>query len=149
MMNGNPAGPTNWFFAFEQNSHGIAGMISVMPRALVIGGHKIRAGIAGDLVVDEKHRSSGCALCLIKKVINSIELLNISFIYVIPNANSKKAFEQAGFTTIGHYIKFVRPINTSYYLEKYAKNDELTACLPEDPECDALFRWAQHRPGIR
>lgn len=121
MMKGNPAGPASWFFAFEQKTGDLVGMISVMPRELMLGGLKLRAGIMGDLVVARKFRVFGPALGLVKKVVQSIEHMNLAFIYTIPNSDSEKLVERAGFFTASHLFRLVRPINFSRYQKKYTR----------------------------
>jgi len=128
MMNGNPAGPSTWFFAFEQNSCELVGMISLTPRELMANGSKIRAGILGDVVVDKKHRVSGPALNLVKKALNAMDSMNLSLIYSIPNPYSEKLFTRSGLHIIGQFLHLVRPIDFHYYQKKYI--NRLSSILP-------------------
>ena len=120
MMNDNPAGPATWFFAFDSKNGELAGMISVMPRDLLVNGQKMRAGIVGDFVVGEKYRVFGPALSLVKSVTNSLARLGLDIIYTIPNRESEKLIERVGFTELGQFLHYVRPINLRYYLKKHA-----------------------------
>ncbi len=129
MMNGNPAGPATWFFAFDAKNGELSGMISVMPRDLLVNGQKMRAGIMGDLVVAEPYRVFGPALSLVKAVTNSLASLGLDFIYTIPNRESEKLIERAGFTELGQFVHLVRPVNLRYYLNKYTNG--LFKHLPE------------------
>jgi hypothetical protein len=121
MMSGNPAGRSSWFFAFDRASGALAGMISVMPKDLILGDRKVRAGIVGDLVVDKKFRVYGPALSLVKEVLGSLSDINVDFVYTIPNPHSAKLIEHAGFVIFSDFIHFVRPINLAHYQKKYAK----------------------------
>ncbi len=129
MMNDNPAGPATWFFAFDSKNRELAGMISVMPRDLLVNGQKMRAGIVGDFVVGEKYRVFGPALSLVKSVTNSLARLGLDIIYTIPNRESEKIIERVGFTKLGQFLHLVRPVNLRYYLNKYANG--LLKHLPE------------------
>ena len=121
MMNGNPAGPATWFFAFEQNRGDLVGMISLTPRELMANGCKIRAGILGDIVVDKKHRVFSPALNLVKKALNAMDSINLSLIYSIPNPQAAKVLTRSGLHIIGQFLHLVRPIDFHYYQKKYIK----------------------------
>ncbi len=129
MMNGNPAGPSRWFFAFDRRADQLAGMISVMPKLLVYQDNVIRAGIMGDLVVAKKYRVFGPALSLVKAVISSMENFDLAFIYTIPNPDSEALIRRAGFRVIGDLLHLVKPIDVKYYFERYQKG--MTAALPQ------------------
>ncbi len=119
MMNGNPAGPSKWFFAFESKSGDLAGMISVMPKDLMLRGKQILAGIMGDLVVGQRYRVFGPALSLVKSVIKSMADFGFDFIYTIPNPDSRKLMERAGFEVLGELVHMLKPLDLKYYFQKY------------------------------
>jgi hypothetical protein len=128
MMNGNPAGPATWYFAFEQSSGELSGMISLMPRELMASERKIRAGIMGDFVVGKKHRVFGPALSLVKEALAAMDSMNLSLIYSIPNTDSEKLLERAGLIRIGKFLHLVRPIKLNHYKKKYA--NRLLSVIP-------------------
>ena len=119
MMDGNPAGPAKWFFAFDSKTNQLAGMISVMPKLLILHGQIIRAGIMGDLVVDKRYRVFGPALSLVKSVIKSMADFGFDFIYTIPNSDSRKLMEHAGFEVLGELVHMLKPLDLNYYFRKY------------------------------
>lgn len=118
MNHGNPAGQAVWFFAFEEKSGDLAGFISIMPRDFFLNGRAIRAGILGDFVVTNNYRVFGPGLQLPKTAIKSSYDLGFRFIYTIPNSESKKIMERAGFTDIGFVYYLAKPITVSHYLKK-------------------------------
>ena len=118
MNHGNPAGQTAWFFAFEEKTGDLAGCISIMPRDYYLNGKVISAGILGDFVVTNKYRVFGPGLQLPKAAIKSSSELGFRFIYTIPNTESKKIMERAGFTDIGFVYYLIKPISARYFLEK-------------------------------
>ena len=119
MTKGNPAGLAIWFFAFEENTGELAGMISLMPRTLFINGQVVRAGIMGDLTVADRYRVFGPALQLIKTAITNMPELGMEFIYTIPNRESEKLIERAGFKKAIKLKTYAKPISLFYYLKKY------------------------------
>ncbi len=119
MNHGNPAGPSIWFLAFEEGSNEIAGTISIMPRELSFRGQTIRAGILGDFMVSSKYRVFGPALQMLKTVTKHLSNLNFNLFYTIPNYDSIKIIQRAGFKHSKVLNHLVKPVNLQYYLEKY------------------------------
>jgi GNAT superfamily N-acetyltransferase len=116
---GNPAGPTVWFLAFDEAKDVLAGTISLMPKTLLMNGRRIRSGIIGDLMVDKRYRGFGLADLLIKDVVSNLSNLGIEFLYGVPNSLSAKVLERNAFKCMMECESFVRPINLVSYLDKY------------------------------
>jgi len=119
LSEGNPAGPTVWYLAFDEKKDKLAGAISLMPKTLYLNNRTIRAGIMGDLMVNKKYRVLGPTVSLPKAVVSSVPDLKIEFLYTIPNKDSTKILERNDFYCLMDLNYFVRPINIAYYLEKY------------------------------
>jgi len=117
LYEGNPAGRTIWFLAFEQKSGEIAGVVSLTPRMLQLDRKPVRAGIMGDLMVAEKYRVFGPFLLLPKAVIGKYQTLGFDCIYTIPNADSKKIVLRAGFTSERALRHLVKPVALEPYLK--------------------------------
>ena len=111
-MNCNPAGPPDWFLAFDEKTQTIAGSISIMPKIFNLKGQTYRAGIIGDLIVKKEYQVFGPSLSLLKTVIRRQEELKYDFLYTLPNHSAEKICLRAGFTEIGisnRYVNLLRP----------------------------------------
>lgn len=118
MNNGNPAGPAIWFFAFEEKSNELAGIISIMPKNIIQNGQSIRVGILGDFMVNKKYRVFGPNLLLLRTAQESLSNLGLKFIYTIPNLGSEGLIKRVGFKEIGVLHHFAKPLKISHYLNK-------------------------------
>jgi hypothetical protein len=118
MREGNPAGPTTWFLAFEEGSGEIAGTVTIMPRRLYRGGRQYMAGIMGDFMVDAAHRVFGPNLMLVRAALNSLGDLGLSFIYTVPNESSRKVTEHVGVRYVTALDCWARPLDYGFYLRK-------------------------------
>ena len=126
----NPAGPSTWFLAFEKGSDKVAGTVSVMPRRIYYHDIEYMAGIVGDFMVDGKYRVFGPNIKLLKKVLDSLDKLALSFIYTVPNDASAKVAERVGLKVITPLKCFARPINMRYYLEKILPTPAAVVAAP-------------------
>jgi hypothetical protein len=118
LKEGNPAGETLWFLAFEEGTNELAGTISVMPRTFYCNGVPVRAGIMGDFMVVPKSRAYGPGLTLPKTVISRLCELGFELIYTLPNPASHKIVERGGLRSNVALRHFVRPISVKNYLRK-------------------------------
>jgi len=79
---------------------------------------KFKAGVFGNLVIDEKHRSLQPALILVKGNTNkSIE--KSSFLYVFPNKKAIGLFKLAGFKSVGKLTRYSYLNSYSYYMSEH------------------------------
>lgn len=115
---GNPAGPAVWFFALDNNNE-VAGMISIMPKDVIVSGKTLRAGIIGDYVIHEKYRVFGPNLLLLKSALAGMGGMGFNFLYTVPNAQSELIIKRAGAQKVGSFKNFVKPLNAKHYLSKY------------------------------
>jgi len=118
LSQGNPAGNAIWFFAFEENSRELAGLMSITPKEIGVSGEKIRVGIAGDFMVSSKYRVLGPTFHLVKKAVNSCREFGLHALYTIPNQESRKIMMKSGFDSGEVLISFVKPLDIHYYLAK-------------------------------
>ena len=125
----NPAGDTIWIAAFEQGSEDIAGLISILPKDFYLNGSLLKGGIVGDIMVQSQHRGRGLGLKILHKIVNQYCGPWMDFLYVIPNENSKKIVERAGFYHLDTWQTLVMPINMLYY-KKYVKNRLIKYLMP-------------------
>lgn len=119
MNYGNPAGNAIWLLAFQGQSNNLVGTTSVMPKRFCRRGKTIKAGIVGDIMVRSKYRNLGIGLQLQKTATKVAPDFGFEFLYVVPNENSKKLVQKAGFKKLDSLCTLVRPITLSYYMEKY------------------------------
>ena len=119
MNQGNPAGPGIWYFAFNRKNNELAGMISVMPKEIFLKGQTVKAGVLGDLMVDDKYRVFGPILDLPKTALSDGSKYGFRFFYTIPNHASEQIMNRIGFrklAVLGHFVKVLR---MKSYLEKH------------------------------
>jgi predicted N-acetyltransferase YhbS len=114
----NPHGvATTWLLRHEDDTK-IVGMASVFPRVFRYRDKTFTAGIQGDFFVDNKHRSFGPALMLIREIINSVEELDYHFLFAFPNKNAEPIFRRAGYTQLGRINKYTRLFDLSRLLSE-------------------------------
>jgi len=117
-MERNPAGSAIWLFALEGKTGGLAGTISLFPKQLFYKGQIIHAAILGDFMLHKKFRVFGPALDLLKEAIARQEKGQFDFLYTVPNLQSKKIAERAGFRSIGKLYSLIRPLQCDFYLKE-------------------------------
>lgn len=118
MTQGNPAGPSLWFFATDKKSGELAGTLSVMPVAVFNKGKELRAGILGDFMIANRYRAFGPAIQLPKTVLEALPGIGMDFVYTIPNDASESIFQRIGFRSVGVLGRYVKPLDSSYFLSK-------------------------------
>jgi predicted acetyltransferase len=116
---GNPAGAAIWVLAFNRKNNELAGVISVMPKEIILEGQTVRGGILGDFMVSNKYRVFGPNLQLPKTVLSHLSDLGFNFLYTIPNPESEKIMKRVGFRKAGVMYNLVKLLKTKHYLNKY------------------------------
>lgn len=114
----NPAGQAVASLLKEDETKNCVGCSVVYPRRFSVNGVNLRAGVARDFFVHEKHRVLGPALKLIKRLISIVQENEIDFIYALPNKNAETVMRKAGFEYLGPYMRMVKIIRTSAQLER-------------------------------
>ncbi len=121
MTRGNPAGPAIWFFAQEETTKEIAGMISLTPKNIVVSGRTVRAGIMGDFMVDARYRVFGPNLQLLRTVKSELGRLGLKLIYTVPNSQAERLMIRMGMKRAGAFKNLIKPLNAGHYLGKYTR----------------------------
>lgn len=117
MVSGNPAGPTEWFLAFDDRQVLVA-TSSVMPKDFFFNGRKIRGGIIGDIMVASGFRKRGIAQQIQQVIADSSQLMRMEFFYVVPNVKSKNVFSQSVIKQDFRLKYYLIPVDVGYYFNK-------------------------------
>jgi len=122
MAEGNPAGPAEWFLAIDENNGNVVGSGSLMPKELFYNGKRIKGGIVGDIMVSPTARKQGIAQHIQRMISDSLEKLEMEFLYVVPNDNSKKLLVQAGIDHVLSLKDYLLPVDFEHYFKKFGFN---------------------------
>ena len=122
LAEGNPAGPAEWFLAIDENSGNVVGTGSLMPKELFYNGKRTKGGIVGDLMVTPTVRKQGVAQHIQRMIVDSLEKLEMDFLYVVPNDKSNKLLAQAGIDHVYLLNNYLLPVDFQYYLKKLGFN---------------------------
>lgn len=117
LVQGNPAGPTEWFLAFTEQGE-LVGTSSVMPKELFFNGRKIKGGIVGDIMTASAARHQGVAQQIQRKIMGSLSGLAMEFLYVIPNQKSKPLFTDSGVWQPFRLRNYLIPVDYEYFAGK-------------------------------
>lgn len=104
----NPDGEATTFLVKHAETPGYVGMASVFPRKFAYKDELYTAGIQGDFFIQNKHRTFGPALMLIRTIINSISELDLDFLFAFPNRKAEPIFRRAGYDYLGSTKKYTR-----------------------------------------
>jgi len=138
LAKGNPAGPTEWFLAVDENNGNVVGTGSLMPKELFYNGIRIKGGIVGDLMVSPTVRKQGVAQHIQRRISDSLVKLEMDFLYVVPNDKSKKLLVQAGIDHVLLLKDYLLPVDFEHYYKKLGFN------LP----VKFLFNFLQNLGGV-
>jgi hypothetical protein len=86
------------------------GASGLMARTIRAFGSTIRGAQAIDLNVDRDHRTIGPALRLQRAVTATVDDGRFDLIYAFPNAESEPVQRRAGYKTLGHFGRWVKPL---------------------------------------
>jgi len=118
LAEGNPAGPTVWFLAIDENNGSVVGTGTLMPKELIYNGKRIKGGIVGDLMVSPAARKQGIAQHIQKKIADSQDELEMRFLYVVPNEHSSKLLVKAGIDHLCLLKNYMLPVDFEYFFRK-------------------------------
>ncbi len=116
----NPVGPAIFWIARDGKGR-IVGATSLFPRKFLVMGEPVTAGIAGDFVVDRRHRGFGPALSLQRHALSSLDTKGLHFLYGFPNRLSEPVLLKAGYRPLGPVVRMVRPLRSGPYIERLVK----------------------------
>jgi hypothetical protein len=101
--------------AAAKSDGSIVGSAAVFKRTLYFNGLSVSAGVAGDFVVDLRHRAFGPALALQKRLLSDVfGDPAVRIVYGIPNEKAMAVFVRTGYSKVGtcdRYVKILRAEN--------------------------------------
>jgi len=106
----NAAGKAHCCLVRERSGR-VVGAAALFPKRFVLGRRPVMAGIAGDLIVDRRHRGLGPALLLQRALLASACAARWEFVYGFPSPTALAVQRRAGFQVIGFAARFVRPLS--------------------------------------
>ncbi len=113
----NPAGEGLGVILHQHTSEDPLGVIGLHPRQLVRADLCISSANMADFAVDEKHRTIGPALTLMKQAM-VIGRSRFDFVYGIANPKSAAICKRAGMTKLGAMAQFTAVLRTRRQLDK-------------------------------
>jgi len=114
-----PYGSARCWLARDEQSGTFMGTTALFPRMIHVKGEPVRAGIAGDFAVDKQHRGLIPALALQKEITSKIQSTGFSFIYGLPNKQSRGILLKLGYKKIGRFAHFIKPLKSEYQDNKF------------------------------
>ena len=114
-----PYGAARCWLARDEQSGTFIGTTALFPRMILVKGEPVRAGIAGDFAVDKQHRGLIPALALQKEIKSKIQTTGFSFIYGLPNKQSRGILLKLGYKKIGRFAHFIKPLKSEYQDNKF------------------------------
>ncbi|WP_018952652.1 GNAT family N-acetyltransferase [Thioalkalivibrio sulfidiphilus] len=94
------------------------GSTGLFPRRLCSRTQALSGAIAGDLMVDRKHRSLGPAVQLQRAALDCAAAAQVQLVYGFPNNKSAPIMQRVGYKRVGAMAEWVMPLRTDYYLRK-------------------------------
>jgi hypothetical protein len=114
-----PYGPAHCWLARDEQSRAFIGTAALFPRVIQVNGELVSAGIAGDFAVDIRHRNLMAALALQKEIQEKIHTTGFTFIYGLPNRQSKGILLRIGYQKVGRFTHFIKPLKSEYQSDKF------------------------------
>src|SRR5690349_5966599 len=109
--------PSRFDWMYQQNTDGqahcclardraghVIGAAALFPKRFVLNRRPVMAGIAGDLIVDARHRGVGPALLLQRALLASARAAKWQFVYGYPSPTALAVQRRAGFRVMGHAV---------------------------------------------
>lgn len=135
---GNPHGRALVWLIKHGPSGDCVGMVSVFPRKLWVGGRTVLAGVMGDFLIHEGHRTAGPAVMLMRNVRTAVPAAGIDLLYGFPNKTAEPILKRAGFQRLGGLTRLTRVLKTRSLLKKRGLPDMVAAMV--SPIADAALR---------
>jgi len=112
----NPAGPARVCLLRDDDSATVVGSTALLPRRLCSNGTILSAGIAADLMVDQRHRSLGPSIILQKGILGRLAEAGISVVYAFPNPKSIPMTRRIGYRQVAERVALVLPLRSEPFL---------------------------------
>jgi len=106
--------PISW--ALRDPKGRLMGLCSVTIRAMRFGGTLIRAGIAGNLLVDRSRGAYLAAFSLMNAIKSLVDTRELDVLLGIPNELAQPIFSRSGFTIIDRWATYVQIANSRHLL---------------------------------
>ena len=114
----NPAGPSGTFLVDDQGKDGLIGCASAYPRDVVVGSHRVKAGVLSDFAVKRAHRAAGAAVTVQRAIANAAKERGTALLYGYPNKASSPIFKRLGYKVVGEASDYIKPLRAGAYLER-------------------------------
>jgi hypothetical protein len=114
----NPAGEAIVCLLRDDDSGSIVGSTALLPKNLCTRGRTLRAGIAADLMVDQRHRSLGPSIILQKGILGCLGDSGIEVVYGFPNARSIPMTRRIGYRQVAQRMWLVLPLRSETFLRE-------------------------------
>ena len=132
----NPAGkPMVWMIRHVESGECV-GITALFPRRMSTRNGTVLAGVAGDLFVNEKHRTLGPAVKLLRSTLTAVHEGKVDLIYTFPNKAADGVVRAAGYRRLGKLVRLVKVLRTARYFHKLGLHRFLISCA----EPGARFR---------
>ena len=119
MYENNPAGrPIVWLLRHVESGDCV-GMVALFPRRMTTKEGLIRAGVIGDLLVNQKHRTLGPAVKLLRSTLTALHDGDVDLIYTFPNKAADGVAKVAGYRHLGKLLRLVKVLRTTQYLHDF------------------------------
>lgn len=116
MYENSPTGrPIVWILRHTESGDCV-GMVALFPRRMSTKEGLIRAGVIGDLLVNQKHRTLGPAVKLLRSTLTAVHDGDVDLIYTFPNKAADGVAKVAGYRHLGRLLRLVKVLRTQEYL---------------------------------
>ena len=128
----------------EESGSGVIGSAGRISRRLAIAGNVAEAGVAIDLNVDEKKRSLGPALSLVREVAASAEREGMPLIYAIPIRAAASVMKLARYRQLGEMTSWTKLLRSEFKLSRVLRSPRAARlAAPIVDTAMRLFDWAR------
>jgi len=133
---GNPAGAGAAVLLQPEDGSSSAGVQCLHARRIHFEGRAWRAAGLADYAVDERHRTLGPAVQLMKQGL-AVARAGYDWVYGLPNAKSEAVCKRTGLARLGHIDRWTRLLHTRELLCRHLPGPVATVL---GPVADALLR---------
>lgn len=138
MYEENPAGKAKVWMIEHKESGRCVGIAALFPRKFSVRGKSFVAGVSGDFLVDQHHRSMGPAIMLQRCIISAADKRVVDFVYGFPNKKAEPIMKRVGCRILGSRTRLVKIVKTAPQLQKLRLNNFWISLL--SPLLDFILR---------
>jgi len=114
----NPAGASMVCFLVDTDTGQPVGSAATFPRVLSTSGASLLAGIAGDFMIAQNHRSAGPAMSLQRGLLAGSEQRSIRLVYGTPNSKSAPVVRRVGYQSAPGFMSLSLPLRAEVFVRK-------------------------------